>query len=260
MDNIKIIVLIIIILLIILFITIVSDTCSIESLENIPENGIKQNEIKQNDINRQETDKKINFDIEYFIKSNSDVSNNFKLASSNLIYTVLKDPTSVSVSGDNKYLIYNSNKNNILLVGETDISGTNKIEKVFSIMIFNNIFIATDASGHNDPNFTVKSYIIKHIDTPQFVFNNGNLIIKSVDSSGNNVIINETNDISGPNTALRIDDNGLNSMNLNTMNKKQIISYEDLQKKLRPCYVPTHKINSKQIIGLMVFALQIYKP
>ena len=250
MDNIKILILIIIILLLILVITLLSNSYSMESLDNITNpSGITI-----------ESGEKITFELENFIKKHTNNDNNFILADKSLEFNILKDPSSISVDNSNKYLIYNSNKNNILLVGSIDISGSKNNEKAYMIIVLKNIYIVQDASGTYDPNFTVNSYIINNINSTQFKFDNGNLIINSVDNSGNNVIINKTNEISGPNTIFNIDDNGFNVLNTSTLNKKQLISFDELQQTLRPCYTQHNKQNTKQIIGLFVYLLQTHKP
>lgn len=253
MDNIKILILLIIILLIILLITILSDSCNIEALDNI----------------NSEQESKIQFDLENFIKQNSNKDNKFVLAEKTLEFNILKDPTSISIdsSTDNKYLIYNSNKTNVLFVGSVDISGTQN-NKAFIITVIKNIYLIKDASGTLDPNFTVNSYIINNTNSSQFIFNtqnDGKLKINTVDNSGNNVNISKPDEtstpdnISGPNTIFNINDNGFNILNTVTSNKKQLISYDQLQHLLRPCYTKNYNDNTKQIIGLMVYLLQNYK-
>ena len=253
MDNIKILILLIIILLIILLITILSDSCNIEALDNI----------------NSEQESKIQFDLENFIKQNSNKDNKFVLAEKTLEFNILKDPTSISIdsSTDNKYLIYNSNKTNVLFVGSVDISGSQN-NKAFIITVIKNIYLIKDASGTLDPNFTVNSYVINNTNSSQFVFNtqnDGKLKINTVDNSGNNVNISKPDEtstpdnISGPNTIFNINDNGFNILNTVTSNKKQLISYDQLQHLLRPCYTKNYNDNTKQIIGLMVYLLQNYK-
>lgn len=257
MDNIKILVLLVIILLIILLITLFPNSCNIEALDNI----------------NSEQESKIQFDLENFIKQNSNKDNKFVLAEKTLEFNILKDPTSISIdsSTDNKYLIYNSNKTNVLFVGSVDISGSYN-DKAFIITVIKNIYLIKDASGTIDPNFTVNSYVINNINSNQFVFNtqkdglkDGKLTINTVDNSGNNVNITKPDEtstpdnISGPNTIFNINDNGFNILNTVTSNKKQLISYEQLQQLLRPCYTKNYNDNTKQIIGLMVYLLQNYK-
>ena len=251
MDNIKILVLIIITLLAILFITTSnsSNSSNIELLENTNQDSVQ----------------KVSVDLEKFIKNNTKSTDTFILSDEYLEFKISKDPISLLVDNTNKYLIYNSNKNNMLFIGSIDIQSDDikalqKNDKAFVIIILKNIYVVTDSSGNIDPNFTVNSYIINNINSTQFAFDNGNLIINSVDNFGNNVIINKKNEISGPDTILNIDDNGLNVLNVSTLNKKQLISYDELQKTLRPCYTQTYKQNTKQIIGLMVYLLQKYRP
>lgn len=233
-----------------------SDTCNIEALNNI------------------NSEQKIQFNLENFIKQNSNTTNKFILAENTLEFNILKDPASISINSttSDKYLIYNSNKNNILLVGTVDVSGT-KSDKAFIITVLKNIYLVNDASGVIDPNFTVNSYVINNINGPQFIFNSqtngtssdGKLKINTVDNSGNNVNIVKPEEsqgpdsISGPNTIFNIDDNGFNIFNTVTLSKKQLISYDELQKTLRPCYTTNYKDNTKQIIGLIIYFLQNYK-
>lgn len=253
MGNIKILILLIIILLIILLITILSDSCNIEALDNI----------------NSEQESKIQFDLENFIKQNSNKDNKFVLAEKTLEFNILKDPTSISIdsSTDNKYLIYNSNKTNVLFVGSVDISGSQN-NKAFIITVIKNIYLIKDVNGTLDPNFTVNSYVINNTNSSQFVFNtqnDGKLKINTVDNSGNNVNISKPDEtstpdnISGPNTIFNINDNGFNILNTVTSNKKQLISFDELQHLLRPCYTKNYNDNTKQIIGLMVYLLQNYK-
>jgi len=257
MDNIKILVLLIIILLIILLITILSDSCSVESLSN--------------NISSEE---RLQFDLENFIKQNTNTNNKFVLAEKSLEFNILKDPSSISIdsSTDNKYLIYNSNKTNLLFLGSVDISGTQN-NKAFVIIVLKNIYLIKDASGTMDPNFTVNSYVVNNTNSSQFVFNmqqdglnDGKLKINTVDNSGNNVNIikpdesSTPDNISGPNTVFNINDTGFNILNNSTLNKKQLISYNELQSKLRPCYAKNYSDISKQIIGLMVYLLQKHNP
>ncbi len=262
MDNIKILVLIVIILLVILFITMLSDSCNIESLNNV--NDLKQEQTQE--------EGRIQFDLEKFIKQNSNGDNKFVLNKGKLEFNILKDPKSIIInsSNNNKYLIYNTNKNNMLFIGTVDDINSNK---VFIITVFKNIYLLLDASGNIDPNFTLNSYIINSINSNQFTFNapidgsgnDGKLKINTVDSSGNNVNIIKPNEDSGPdnisgqNAILNIDDNGLNIFDSITLNKKQLISYDELQKTLRPCYIKDYRQSSKDIMGLVVFLLQKYK-